>query len=764
MPNSSRKRYAVGIVTLACAGVAFAAFGVDYPPLCTEISEEHPLFIFEVRLPEGGAAAEYAQRAAQCWADLPVELKPFSALQLDLPGIDLAVRHRQFRDMLQTLQGAEVPVVLRLADGDPRRIYPLERAEELLRDFACVKGIQAVGFRFDEYFAFGDYDPIAAPPQVRWLAASIETCARYGRFAAVELEGLGWPRVMANTWCKPLYERMKALSSYVIPIDPWRGRHNLTQQSAILGLWFEGAAAHWGVGPRSGWYSDADCIEPGVFGKSAAPDKMPSSYYRAMILAGAMTGAHVYSFAPESDLWFGPAQRHWQEAIYPTLSEILDKRFIARQDFVQKKIKVAYRLAAAGTSEDFHLDLRDIDAVSDAGFLVRAAYGIDNAYLPELVPNTGRFYWIPLLSPYADDATVAKFSVVVTPGQMASTEAWAELLARYYDPEGAGTAFLSKVGRGVFVMNTAENAFVEQAVHIDALPAPVRGFEARSTDAGIDLTWPFREGDLSYRVYKRVEPAVRWTLVAGDVGARQYVDTQVARDVAVAYAVTALTNEMEPFDCPVYPGAYLVFSVVESRIAEEVTVSPVLGYAKSRPIESAAPPAAPPERADLAGLTDAQYALAKAIDVRLDEWARAFREENLGAVLDLYSTEYEDPESWRFQYVRRAYQWFFERYSACAMFRQIRRWDFAAYDANRQVDVLMFCRFDGVALTDATGRFADVAASFPQLNNGEVTVTLTDRDGPWRILRTNPAVPNFRDMLSFSAAPADALTPGPDVR
>jgi len=354
--------------------------------------------------------------------------------------------------------------------------------------------------------------------------------------------------------------------------------------------------------------------------------------------------------------------------------------------------------------------------------------------------------------------------VVVRPGDMASADAWTELLDRYYDPDGDGTAFVCRVGRGIFVMNTRENAFEEQTCRIPQVPAPVRGFEARYTDDGVELTWPFREGDVSYKVYKRVLPATQWTLLANDVDQRRYVDARVDPDATVAYAVTALTNELEPYEGTVGYGDYLTFSVVEGRIAEEATITPLLGFAQSRPIEApfAAPDARRADRPDLEGLTDDQRALARAVTERLDAWERAFRVEDLDGVLDLYSTEYEDPQAWRFQYVRRAYQWFFERYRACTMARQVRRWDFGSYDASRQIDVLLYCRFEGVALTDPTGRVADVPAYFPRTQDSEVWVSFTDREGPWRILRTNPAVPNFRDILGFSAGPDDHLTPGPD--
>ena len=154
--------------------------------------------------------------------------------------------------------------------------------------------------------------------------------------------------------------------------------------------------------------------------------------------------------------------------------------------------------------------------------------------------------------------------------------------------------------------------------------------------------------------------------------------------------------------------------------------------------------------------------MAKTIIERIEKWDRAFTEESLNEVMDLYAEEYTDAENWHAEYVRRAYQWFFERYNSCRMARQIRRWDFSAYDTADEVRVLLFCRFSGVAISDSTGRFAGEEAYFPRTDRGEIWITFADYEGNWRTRSTQPALPNFKDILSFSSGPYDALNPGPD--
>ncbi|MBI4559005.1 MAG: hypothetical protein HY706_15590 [Candidatus Hydrogenedentes bacterium] len=755
------------IHSVFCLLAVWTSFEVQaqFPPLSVEISPDHPLFIFQVSPAEGADPPTYANGVTEVWRTLPDELKPYSTLQIGWDAPDLETRHQGLRALLEPLQAAGIPVVLQIADAELRRIYPLDRAEELVRDFTCIKGIQASDLSFEEYYVFGAGDEFALPPNVRWLIAATDLAARYGRFLSIQLGELRWPRVMANGWCKSLNAKMRECRGYVVPTATYRGPHTVTQLSCLVGLWLEEATTFWGVEAQSHWFSDAHFVEPGRFGSSDGPTEMRSALYRAMVLNGAMTGATVFSFEPGSDLWFGANRRHWDKAIYLTLTEIVRKGLIPSRENVKAKARVAYQLAPAWTAQEFHLNLRDIDGVFDQGFLIRGAYGMERpGQIPELVLNSGRHYWVPILSPYAPQETLNSFGKVVVPGAMTSAEAWTTLLDSHYQPDGEGTAFICRVGRGIFIMHTRENVYEEQSFRIPEVPAPVRQFEAQRTDAGVQVTWPFREGDIAARVYRRSAPDVPYMLLASDLDGREYVDATAAPDATLSYSVAVLTNDVEPYEGTVNYGDYLALSTVESRLAEEVAISPLLGYGKSRPIaETAADvPKTQSWWPTLEGVTEPQVPIAQAIVARIEAWDQAFGQEDLKGTLDLYSPDYEDAQGWKLQYVRRAYQWFFERYDACRMHRQIRNWDFGAFESSGRVNVLLYCRFTGVAISDATGRVADVPAYFPRSENGEIWITFAEQDGAWRIVHTNPALPNFKDILSFSAGPYDHFSSGPD--
>jgi hypothetical protein len=174
-----------------------------------------------------------------------------------------------------------------------------------------------------------------------------------------------------------------------------------------------------------------------------------------------------------------------------------------------------------------------------------------------------------------------------------------------------------------------------------------------------------------------------------------------------------------------------------------------------RPVAQRAWPGGAPAPSD-------QEATANAILGRLVDWSDSFETENLDGVMDLYATNYVDPQGWRYQYVRRAYQWFFERYSRTRLHTQVRTWDFGKADQG-EVSLTIFVHGLGVAETGNGGVEADLLVKFPRTVDQETTLTFRQDEGAWRITRSDPALPNMRELLSFSLGPGVGYAPGPDV-
>lgn len=730
-----------------------------------EISADHPLLLFAAPGEEAAAPAAHAAAVLGAWEDLPEALRPFAVLVVRVGDDDFDARQTRFQIILSTAAEFGIPVAIEIADGAPSRHFPPKRVAELLHAHSLIKGVYAQGLRFAEYYHLTEAGPGPMPPDAQWLLQIIETAAGFRRFVAVALDELHWPRMMSSVWCKPLFDALRQYQPLVIPLNLQRGDHNVARTSALLGLWLEGAVEHWGVVCTSGWYRDARFIQPGVFGVDEAGVSMPPELYAAMLLNGAMTGATVYYFADSEALWRAGNPVAWNTVIQPILLRLIEKSLIARKDIVARKTRAAYRLAPSRTGVEFHHNLVDLDPILDEGNLVRGTYGVERpGQVPELVLNTGRWYWIPVLSPHAPKDALAQFDRVFGPGDVADAAGWEAALGPHYAPDGAGSAFISRVGRAWFIMHTRENLYEAQTFRIPDAPAPVRGIRAERTAEGVQIQWPFREGDVFYEVHRRTPPSTTFERIARDLDGRRYVDTTLPASAGAAYSVTTLTNEREPFEGTVNYGDYWVVSAVESRIIEEVVLEPDTLVAEGQPLIVPNDPR-PPEQSwwpNVENLAEEDAQLAKAIAARIEQWEQAVVDGRLDEVMDVYARDYRDPEGWGFEYAKRAFKWYLERYRSRKMDRQIRRWDFTGHGEHRQVQVLLYCRFSGVALTDSTGRFADLPMYFPLNSTGETWITFTDAGGPWRILSTNPAVPNFNDILSYAAGPDDGIVPGPD--
>src|SRR2546428_13097950 len=104
------------------------------PPGCKPpellISREHPLIILY-----GPGTGE---RTVKCWQNLPAAIKPYCAVTMDPPSLDLKERLEGWRRMLRAVQPHNIPIVLQIAGDEPEWTSPLELVETLLKEFPCI--------------------------------------------------------------------------------------------------------------------------------------------------------------------------------------------------------------------------------------------------------------------------------------------------------------------------------------------------------------------------------------------------------------------------------------------------------------------------------------------------------------------------------------------------------------------------------------------------------------------------------------------------
>jgi len=712
-------------------------------PLETRISPEHPLII----LYSPGSAEDLVRS----YRALEPDIKPYCMVHAEeryTPGNRL----ENLRRFLRAAQQNHIPIVFQIAGPDESFDFPLDVVESLLREFPTIKGIMMVETSFNNYSNFGGGIRYSLAHNARYAIAAIKLAARHGKFFTCQLAHANFLYIMAGHLNRPLYETFRQYRDYVIPQHemnvPWGW---LQAHTAPLGMWLEGAVGNWGIEPQSWYWSDAEYAGPEDFTHGDIA-QMPPGVYRQMILTGVTAGATVYSFEPPDDIWRGPRSYHWRQAIYPTMMQVIRQRLIPTRDEVLRKAKVAYQLAPAATPEHMHRNLRDVNEILDEGNLIRGTYGVyDKGLEYEVIPNTGRYYWIPLLSPYAPPHLLKRFASVVRPGHFQTPQQFAAHFNRFYRGDGEGTACIMSIGRATYVMQTHENLYEEQTYTI-SVPARPRGLRARMTPSGVALTWDQHPGDTSYMVWRRTRGQAFAAISAHPITGNRYLDAHARVGGATWYAVSAATTAREKISGTVNLHDALIFSNVEGPLSEPAAL----------PGGEAAPPPAPDTRPKhpglddrLGGLAPEKRAVAAEVAARVHQWKNAILAKDLPAVLDAYGRDYRDPDGYTRESVVRSFQWFFRRYEHPFGRVIILNWRFSRWRREGLVGVHVYAVFRGVSVAEEN---PDDLVHFPRDRRrrtaraqGTMLWWREDPDGVWRLVSTDPPLPSLDELLIYSS-------------
>lgn len=763
-------RHGAGIAAVLMMAALFSGTGAAVAP-ATSISPEHPLIILQTTAafgdtdegpPDADKFAEadrHGMEVVRLWNLLPEDMRPLCQLQVELRVRDHDLRLELFRRVLREPQREGVAVCVQIADPQDEYVFDPDHAERLLGEFSCIRSVVLSELHFAHYDEF-NVERYAVPPHTRYTADIIRMAARGGRHVVLVLQGLKWLHVSADALNRPLLDAMRENAENVIVVNEHIEPRHLPRQTTVWGLWLGGYAAHWGVEPQSWWYESSFMNGPGVFGDHLHPLEMPPGLYRPMILQGAAMGATVYSFEPWWDLFDYDNSRCWTEVILPALREVVHGKLVPDREEVFKKTKVAYQAVEARNINDFHRNLRDLDWISDEGLLARAAYGVWEPMLEfELVPNKGNWF-IPILPPRTPQAVLDRFPCVARPGQCASVEEWEALLKQHY-PETAppGSAWTCSINGHSYVMHTHENLYERQSYAL-ALPKPVRGMTAAVAAGGLRLEWPADPGARRYFILRGDDPQARPQPVAETTEPRF---TEVTSRPGF-YTVTAETTTTESVSGTVNYLDCLVFSGTVSEPAEQarldgggkVEVTPVVKAEDTRPASQVVYPT-------FDGVPGDGKVVADEIVARIDAFKTAYEAMDWRTVTDFYDPEYEDANGFHREYAGRAWKWWFRRNNKTFLLRQIRHWDFAEHASSGQVTVKMLFFCTAVRRDDQPFGY-DGIVRIPRHKGAEVTLTWERRDGVWRIVRTEPALPNLEEIL-WNDRPMDRkekLVPGLD--
>lgn len=727
----------------------------DRLPLSTVISREQPLILLQTS-PHFDDPAAQGREVVRVWREtIPELLRPLVQLQIEIRRRDHEARYRAFQRLLNETERAGAPICLQICD--PHDIYHFdpEYVERLLQEFSCIRSLNLTESKLEHYATF-NVPRYAVSPDVRYTMDCIRLGARYGKHVSMSYQSLKWMHVGTDVLNRPLFETVREFGDYCLAQNEHIGPQHFTRQTSVWAFWLTGVVRHWGIEPQSWWFENGRMLRPGVFGQEADNTRlMPPELYRAMILEGVKMGATVYHFEPFWDLFDYDNSRCWRDVIAPTLIEVIERKLIPTREEVQSKIKVAYHLREASNINEFHENLRDVDFIHDEGLLARAAYGLWARFLEhELVPMKGQHYYLPLLPPATEAGHLQQYAHVIRPGECQSVEEYEQLLAKYYTGDGEGTASIMTIGGATYVMHSHANLYERQTYTIE-VPQPVRGLRASHEPNAVRLSWPPVPGATVYHVYRRGLEA-SWPRPGEWLGEKlatadgtEFIDSDPSADGA-AYTVTASTRSRARREGTINFLDFLIFDQTESLPAEEAVVvpgrdpvvRPVAEPVDHRPESQIVWPT-------FAGADEAYRPVAREIVTRFEAMKVAYEAMDWRRMTEFYSEAYQDPNGFHREYVSRAWKWWFFRNNSTCLLLQIRWWDFSDYASKGLVRVRLFSLFRALRRDDEPfGYHWDGTLRIPRKPDEEVVYTWSkDDDGVWRLVHTDPAVPNLWEIL-----------------
>lgn len=743
-----------------CVLVAFGGVFMTPAVRALDVSETHPLFVFTTPVPADNTPQSFSATLQNAWTALPEFYQAHAAITVPHIDAPLPERSEWTNANLAQLKSAGIPLAVSIANGSRKQYFLPDFVENLLNANPTIEALVVENFQFDTQNVNGDLDPQGTDPHIEWLKYIVTVVAKQNKKIIIRLDEINPILFTSNPAYKSLYDTLLANRDSVVLVYVQGGPHTILGNSALMGLWLEGAIGQWGIAMDSTAYSKAGFIKPGQFGATSPDSTTPapsSNLYRAWLLNGAMIGASTYYFDNSDELWAGTQTRFWGQAIAPTLLELVQKGYIVRGDLAKRSAPVGYRVKPATTWTQFEENLVDLDPVFYQGRMIAAAYGVElPGQIPEWIPNTGRHYYIPILSPYASEDVLFSFEEVMMPGAVLTTTAWTDRLNGYYKADGTGAAFIKKVGRAFFIFNTRENIDEEQSYSLPDVPAPMHDISATREGTTITITWPFREGDVSYNVYRVVDPnldamhAAEFIEIARNVDTRTFLDEGIAPGETVVYSVTTLTNESAPVTGTVAYGEYKVISAVESRRDGFALVEPYT--MRSRTVNGIPdPPSLATEahswRVAPDSTEDHVIRAAEAISTMLDEFAARYKNEDLDGLMNLISDAYTDEAGTSKPVLRDLVETLFALFKAGPVHRQIRSWNLNDFEFSGEIIVNCYMELSALEIDDTL--VPHPVRAMPRTGTREFEITFYEHhDGSWKIKKTNPPLLRVRDIAT----------------
>ncbi len=425
--------------------------GIEPKPPESVPSARRPLFIFVCYWPAR------VDDLLEMWRRIPEDLRPFCGIKLGWSA--RFIRSATPEDFLKVAEEA-----LSAADreGIPLFLHLLPcLAEHLLRQHPSLKGLTTceVARKW-----------VNRPLRRKATLALVKLAAKYGRLFIWREPYWGfdvWNYV--NFEDEEAQEVFRKFGRNIVLL--WKmNSHDLPllYQSHLLGWWLSGAICAWGTSCEVWYWKTAGYGRLGeqVEAKRGDIRWFPPPMLGVQCLLGVVGGGAVHYFETSGH----PGTPGWDyctRIYFPLVREILETKAIPTKEEVLRNVKVA---CLAKRPEDGNYDYHERTPYNA---LFEGTYGLRlHPNTHELIPNTGRFYLIPILPPFVKGAE-RKFERAVKADEFPSPEGFSRLFRSLY-PEQRGTeAAMFKWGNHILVLPTWENRDVRERFEFEVRRGPI---------------------------------------------------------------------------------------------------------------------------------------------------------------------------------------------------------------------------------------------------------------------------------------------------
>jgi hypothetical protein len=433
-------------------------------PLVFKPTPENPLFTMEgCRVPDW----------SRFEATLPSDLKANVAINTDIYNTYDHLAH------LRPLQQIGVKAFVRTHGPLPFvKWEPLSMIEEIFQTYPNVIGIMG-GETLAAHYHGGERE--------LYIQRLVQLCAKYGRIF-YEADG-SYP---SENKFQSLYEKngafMHAYRDYFVLAQKNNILHRqFVSQSSVLGLYLAGDAVAQGAWEDGGWYwQQVGFRKLGeILGQRAGDvTAMPRIFWTLNHIMGLSRGCSVFSF--EGQVGTTPVPKGWRlaeqglpeitDAAYrnpaafwttdgeltdtfrrfclPFMRAVLQQRLVPTAEEVRREVKIAVYNDGLPKKEDGDQYYYEWEALYRGTYGFRDI-GVHPGTLMEYFPNTGRYFYVPVL-PQGKKA-LGEGIAVLPLSRLQSMASVRETFDAAYPARYSGDALVTTVGDTLTVLNSNEN-------------------------------------------------------------------------------------------------------------------------------------------------------------------------------------------------------------------------------------------------------------------------------------------------------------------